>query len=227
MSCDRTRELILLFLAGELAEEEAELLRPHLLACPDCTRHMGEQRRMLKALASVGEVEPSQEFAGRTAATVRLGLQARRRSPLARLATRPGVEWAVGVAAALLLFAAFRWLPGGLLDRPFDLRFLDPDAGEMPAPARSAATWEAADMNDAIGALREDLALAAPGSSDTDRAAATTPSGGSWSEAVDALDRETRAWEWDVTSLGRSRWTSHVDEIEARMDALAAGLEEG
>ncbi len=243
MNCERARDLVVLFLAGELAMEESEVLRPHLMTCPDCTRFMSEQRRLSAELACIPDVEPSEGFALRTATTIREGLRARRCTPWSRLAVSREASWVAAIAAGLLVFAALRWLPGGIADLPYDLSFLEPPA-PTATPIRSpVASWDSSDVEDALAALRADLDRAVPGagskSSDrpetaTDTAVSgrtwsSTPSsnsGKAWDSAVGALERRADALEWDVTLSGRSGWGSRVEELQADLESLARSIDE-
>ncbi len=223
MNCERAQDLILLFLAGELATEEAEMLRPHLLTCAECTRHMSGQRRQLRMLEAAEEIEPSPGFSARTAATVARGLRLRRRAPLNRLASLPGIPQAAALAAALLLFVGLRWGPSLITDTPYDLSFLRPEARHEEAQEMPQAQW----VDDSLAALREQIVAFSPKVADTPEGTATTGSDERWDAEVCGLTREAEILEWEVTSHGRTRWNSTVHDIEERLDALASGLERG
>lgn len=222
MNCERARDLILLFLAGELAVEEAEVLRPHLFACTACTRHMAETRRLLRLAQTAPEVEPAPGMAERTAATVLRGLRVRRTSPVGRLAGVPGMPGVVGVAAAVLVFLGLRFGFDPILDRPYDLSFLDtprqtePDA-KLDVPTLAAVDHALDSIEERITAMRP-TAVEQPASTTEDAAQA-------WQGAVGTLTRQAEILEWKVTDARSTRWGDSVEDIQDRLDDLASRLD--
>lgn len=232
MNCDRVQDLILLFLAGELAAEEAELLRPHLLGCAACTRSMSETRRMLRALDEVTQLEASDETDRRTAASVRLGLKARAGRPINRLAAAPVASWMSSAIVMLMVCFALRWYEGEIPDQPYDLSgvqppvVIEPEAPVFPPltavdAALDGISARIAEARPGAGADDTEGVELAEGASDADAAPLT------WSESLDGLQQQAAMWEWHVTVSRPEPWTESVADLRERLDQLASGLDEG
>jgi len=121
MKCADCRNKILLDNAGELSHRQAEALRDHLAACPDC-RDYGQQLEKLTAAAVEGL--PVGEPTRATLARIRAAAEA---SPPARVVLFPRpVLPSLAYAAALLLVlgAWFTFAPNGKTDPAVSLSSL-------------------------------------------------------------------------------------------------------
>lgn len=67
MNCDRARPLVPLYLDGELSENQADELRPHLLSCPTCRAAMQADRALSAWFVPTAPVAVPDGFAARVA----------------------------------------------------------------------------------------------------------------------------------------------------------------
>jgi hypothetical protein len=65
MDCKHIDELLWALCEGSLDERERRLAEEHLAGCPGCARARARAEGVLMAMRSVGEIEPSADFAGR------------------------------------------------------------------------------------------------------------------------------------------------------------------
>jgi hypothetical protein len=62
VKCSQARELLSLYLDGELESSRAELLSGHLEVCPGCSRELDELRKALEMLRYLPELTPADGF---------------------------------------------------------------------------------------------------------------------------------------------------------------------
>lgn len=104
-SCHRIKSLLSAYIDREMTGEEAFQIREHISQCASCEIEYEELRRVKHLLASLPEVEPSEEFLGQ----VKVAVFADEARPAI---SRKGVIVSASMAAAMLFltFALMQWV---------------------------------------------------------------------------------------------------------------------